>query len=211
MKISKLIYFSPLGFFYSAITNVIGFFQRPFMVYGYWNSPTKSFQRLTRYSSTTFFVDKQKINIANHCWIWHHTIIDGSNGVTIGEGAQIGAWVGIFTHSSHLSIRLLGRSFISADRSDKVGYLTGSVEIGEYSFIGAGSYILPKVKIGKGCIVAAASVVICDVPDFSVVSGNPAKVIGSTLNLDRKYFKNASVQSSYFDPEVIKSYLSTQK
>ena len=51
------------------------------------------------------------------------------------------------------------------------------VFIGENTFIGIGSIILPNVHIGKNCIVGANSVVNVDVPDFSVVAGVPAKII----------------------------------
>ena len=55
--------------------------------------------------------------------------------------------------------------------------LTGHVEVGEGSFIGAGAVVIPKIKIGKWCTIGAGSVVIKDVPDNAVVVGNPAKII----------------------------------
>ena len=46
-------------------------------------------------------------------------------------------------------------------------------------YLGSGEYaaILPNVTIGQGSIVAAHAVVTKDVPPYSVVGGNPAKVI----------------------------------
>ena len=52
-----------------------------------------------------------------------------------------------------------------------------SVEIGDDCWICERVIILPGVKIGKGCIIAAGAVVTKDVPDFAVVGGVPAKVI----------------------------------
>ncbi|NOU81557.1 glycosyltransferase [Paenibacillus sp. LMG 31459] len=49
-----------------------------------------------------------------------------------------------------------------------------SVTIGESSWIGAYSSILGNVKIGKGCVIGAGSVILQDVPDYCVVAGNPA-------------------------------------
>jgi virginiamycin A acetyltransferase len=40
-----------------------------------------------------------------------------------------------------------------------------------------GSLIMPGVQIGDGAVVAARSVVVTDVPPYSIVGGNPAKVI----------------------------------
>src|SRR3984893_8072831 len=51
------------------------------------------------------------------------------------------------------------------------------VEIGEGTVIGAGVFIMPNVTIGKGCFVGANSVVRKNVPDFCVVSGNPASIV----------------------------------
>ena len=55
--------------------------------------------------------------------------------------------------------------------------LTGAVEIGELSLIGANSTIVPGVKIGVHCLIGAGSVVTQDVPDNTIVRGNPARVI----------------------------------
>jgi acetyltransferase-like isoleucine patch superfamily enzyme len=50
------------------------------------------------------------------------------------------------------------------------------------SFIGAGSEILPKIKIGKNCIIGARSVVTRDVKDNSKVKGNLARIFNSNQN-----------------------------
>jgi maltose O-acetyltransferase len=51
------------------------------------------------------------------------------------------------------------------------------VTIGEGSWIGARVTILPGVQIGKMCVVGAGSVVTHDVEEYSVVAGNPARLI----------------------------------
>jgi len=53
----------------------------------------------------------------------------------------------------------------------------GRVEIGEGSWIGIGSAIMPGVKVGKNSVVGANSVVTRDVPDYCIAAGNPARVI----------------------------------
>lgn len=56
----------------------------------------------------------------------------------------------------------------------------GKIHIGERTFIGCNSTIMPGVSIGKRCVVAAGSVVTKDVPDGTVVGGVPAKFIMTT-------------------------------
>lgn len=55
----------------------------------------------------------------------------------------------------------------------------GPVVIGEDVLVGARSIILPGVRIGRGAVVGAGSVVTRDVDEFAIVAGNPARVIGS--------------------------------
>ena len=209
--LKKLIYFSPLGYFVSLVHNFLRKLHQPFMAYGYWNVSTNELRRMTRISSTAVISDKKNINIADNCWIWHHSILDGSNGIVIEEGVQIGAWVGIFTHSSHTAVRLHGKDYINVDRTQRIGYTRGLVKIGAYSFIGAGALILPGVEIGKGCLIGAGAVVSKSVPEFSIVQGNPARVVGSTLSLDQAYFDDPVVQRHYFDPATMEAYLAGKK
>lgn len=49
--------------------------------------------------------------------------------------------------------------------------------IGKNSVIGVNSIILPGVRIGDHCVIAAGAVVTKDVPDHCIAAGNPAKVI----------------------------------
>lgn len=58
------------------------------------------------------------------------------------------------------------------------------VEIGEGCWLGEKSMIMPGVKLGKRCIVAAGAVVTKSFPDYSLVAGIPAKCI-KTYNLSK--------------------------
>ena len=51
------------------------------------------------------------------------------------------------------------------------------VRICKYAWIGNGSYILKGVTVGEGAVVGANSVVISDVPPYSLALGNPAEVV----------------------------------
>ncbi|HEY3590190.1 MAG TPA: Vat family streptogramin A O-acetyltransferase [Buttiauxella sp.] len=53
----------------------------------------------------------------------------------------------------------------------------GDTVIGNDVWIGYEALIMPGVKIGNGAIISSRSVVTSDVPAYSIVGGNPAKVI----------------------------------
>jgi acetyltransferase-like isoleucine patch superfamily enzyme len=129
--------------------------------------------------------------------VFHYSILDASHGLTIGEGCQIGAWVGLFTHSSHIAIRLYGADYTKHDRHE--GYLTGPVSIGRYTFIGPHSVIMPNTRIGKGSLVSAYSYVQGDFPDFAVISGNPARVTGDTRKIDARYLRSCPELQPLYD------------
>lgn len=54
----------------------------------------------------------------------------------------------------------------------------GCVEFMDNVYVGMNVVIMPDVRIHKNCMISAGSVVTNDIPENSVVAGNPAKVIG---------------------------------
>jgi acetyltransferase-like isoleucine patch superfamily enzyme len=58
---------------------------------------------------------------------------------------------------------------------------TRGIWIGDDVLIGAGSVVLPGSRIGRGAVVGAGSVVSGTVPEYAIVAGAPAKVIGERV------------------------------
>lgn len=108
--------------------------------------------------------------IGQGTWIGAFTVIDGSGGLTIGEGCDISCGVQIYTHSSALRC-VSGRRYESVDREPVV--------IGNRVFIGANATINMGVSIGDEAIVGAGAVVTHDVASRAVVAGVPAREVGS--------------------------------
>jgi len=106
MDLKKQLYLSSFGRIISLIQNFFSFMSRPYMVYGYKSKFDKKFKKHTRISSSAVILNKENLNIGDNVYICHYSIIDASNNVTIGDGCQFGAWLGIFTHSSQISVRL---------------------------------------------------------------------------------------------------------
>lgn len=193
------IYYSPLGYLIHFATQLAAFFGRKCIVYGYRCKKTGEYLKSTRIASTTILMGKQNLIIEDNVWINHYSWIDASGGLCIGEGCQIGFSCGILSHSSHIALRLMGRSYMQTPIEERKGYSRKQTRIGAYTFIGSGSYILPGVTIGKGCVIGVNSVVTKDVPDYAIVVGVPAKIIGDTKSQDAPFLKDESVFKTYYE------------
>ena len=107
------------------------------------------------------------IVIGNHSRVGIHSIVIGP--VSIGSHVQLAQGV-VVTGLNHI----FSNPSIPIDMQ---GVETKMVEISDDVWIGANATILPGVKIGQHCVVAAGAVVCSDVPAHCVVAGVPAKVI----------------------------------
>lgn len=92
---------------------------------------------------------------SSHCWL-----------IEIGDNVTFGPGVYLLAHD--------------ASTKKELGYTRiGKVKIGDGTFVGANTIVMPGVSIGKNCIVGAASVVTHDVEDNCVYVGNPARYLCS--------------------------------
>src|SRR5690606_40459831 len=82
----------------------------------------------------------------------------------------------------------------------------GKIIIRNNVYIGNNCMIMPGVTIGSDVIIGAASVVTKSVPDGKIVAGNPARVVGDTIDFVDK-IKHFDVGSKGMGYEEKKKYL----
>ena len=105
------------------------------------------------------------------------TILDVAT-VTIGDNCQIAPNVAIYT---------AGHPLHPVSRNSLYEYGI-PVTIGNNVWIGGNSVILPGITIGDNCVIGAGSVVTKDIPAWSIAAGNPARVIRTITESDKKYY-----------------------
>jgi len=100
------------------------------------------------------------------CLISSGSIINTNHPVIFGDNVGLSPGVKLYTHSHWQNIL--------------EGYTArfGPITVGDDAYITGDSIVVPNIKIGRGAMVCANSTVMSHVPDYKMVAGNPAKVIG---------------------------------
>ncbi|MBE7157031.1 MAG: acyltransferase [Rhodospirillales bacterium] len=131
-----------------------------------------------------------KIVIGKNCYVGEGTRVWSMEKISLGSNVLISHNVNIIDNNSHeidhrdravTNQRMMGPEGVFADRS---GIRAGPIFIMDDVWIGLNSIVLKGVQIGQGSIVAAGSVVTKSVPAYTLVAGNPARVIRSLLTKD---------------------------
>lgn len=105
------------------------------------------------------------ITIGENSRIGHHAILDGRKGLAIGDNVNLstGVWIWTLQHDP---------------QSPCFATQGGPVVVEDYAWLSCRVTVLPRVRIGKGAVVAAGAVVTRTVDPFTIVGGVPAVPIG---------------------------------
>ena len=106
-----------------------------------------------------------RLTVGDHCWIGQEVWIDNLAEVEIGCHVCLSQRVYLCTGSHD-------------HRSSGFELITGPIQVGNGAWLGAGALIVCGITVGANSLVAGGSVVTKDVPQATIVGGNPAKPIG---------------------------------
>lgn len=113
---------------------------------------------------------KPEIHVGDGTWIGIRNSFACIDRIEIGKNVLFAGYVHVTDHSH-------GYEDINSPVKYQKLISKGPVVIEDDSWLGFGAEILSGVHIGKHAIVAARSVVTHDVPPYSIVAGNPAKIV----------------------------------
>jgi len=108
---------------------------------------------------------KEKVEIGNHCMLAWGTVITDT-------------WL----TTGPLSLEQRQGMLLAAAKDSRRSFpFFGTalpVILEDNCWVGFDAVILPGVRLGRGCIVGCKSIVVTDIPPYSIVVGNPARIVG---------------------------------
>ena len=138
-------------------------------------------------------VDATDMVVGDHFKIWsgHRlTLVSGWGRIRIGDRVFINSGVVLFSaHAITIGndVAIANEAYLMDTDSHGVEgrpVKEAPIVIGDGTWIGARAIILPGVTIGRRCLVAAGAVVSRDVPDDTLVAGNPAREVRTLVYPD---------------------------
>ena len=127
-----------------------------------------------------YFVHVWGMDIGPECAISFSAKMDKSypRGIHVGESTAINFGAVVLTHDTPRGVH-------------------ADTWIGKECNIGANSIIMPGVRVGDNCVVAAASVVMKDVPSNCLVAGNPARIMEKGIKTGRLGIIDRTVRADF--------------
>tara|TARA_B100000963_G_scaffold96486_3_gene83302 strand:+ start:11535 stop:11930 length:396 start_codon:yes stop_codon:yes gene_type:complete len=123
--------------------------------------------RLSRFQNNIYIGGPGAVSIGNNCQINEYAFLQGA---IIGDNVMIAPYVALIANKKDVASTEKPMSLAKKNKGLKV-IIENDV------WIGRNAIVMPGIKIGKGSIIGAGSVVTKDVEPMSVMGGVPAKLI----------------------------------
>ena len=125
------------------------------------------------------------ITLGDGCSVGGGTVLASCAGITVGSNCLISYDCLIIDSNNHSLNPTDRKKDVAEWRSGKISWTnvkSEKIRIGDDCWVGARVIILPGVVLGECCVVGAGSVVTKSFPPWSLIAGNPAKLIRLITN-----------------------------
>lgn len=116
--------------------------------------------------------DEPRLVIGDHVDVGHNVVFVVNREIVIEDHVNIASGVRFMDTDAHPR-DTAARAAKLAPPADEIR----PVRIGKYAWIGQNSFILKGVTVGEGAVIGVNSVVVTDIPAYTVAMGNPARVV----------------------------------
>ncbi len=133
------------------------------------------------------------VRIGEECWVLTEAFSTEPYLVELGRHVAVAGGVQFITHD--------GSVWLRREQRPEVQHF-GRIVVGDNTFIGHEAIVLPGTTLGRDCIVGAGSVVRGEIPDNSLVIGNPGRIVGrASLALERMLLGETTLDSFNWSAE----------
>ncbi|MFZ0707247.1 MAG: acyltransferase [Candidatus Korobacteraceae bacterium] len=141
-------------------------------------------------------IDEPRLVLKDRVDIGHNVLFMVSREIVLEEDVNVASGVRFMDSDAHPRDTMARIADLPATPDE-----IKAVRIKRYAWIGHNAFIMKGVTVGEGAIVGVNSVVLSDIPDYSVAIGNPARVIVKNIN---RTAATAASGGSEAAPEVSK-------
>ncbi len=121
--------------------------------------------------------DEPRLVVGNHVNIGHNVLFTVNKEIVIEDNVNISLGVRLMDTDSHPRDAMARMAGLPAPPEE-----IKPIRIGRNAWIGQSSFIMKGVTVGEGAIIGVNSVVVSDIPAYSVAMGNPARVVVKNIN-----------------------------
>ena len=165
----------------------------------------------TRLSPTVLIEHEDRLQLADDVFVGHFVFIEASAGVRVDTGVQITNFVSIVSHATARSVRvakaLSGVPLLAAAPAvGLAGDTRAPIAIGAHSFIGPHSTLEAGAQLGRCSLVASHSRVRGVQPDFAILAGSPAQVVGDVRQGDSAWLARLAAEHGLDEAALAEAY-----